>query len=148
MRVGVMAILVVALWAATAQSATMTYTAKSTTRCLTSRHVLANPEPVRRFLPRPLTATAALQISFALIPAQALDHGDIVFEPTAAKAKSVAAAWFAYSMEQASHVKGVDLSLIKIHLRDVFTVSGNTITVWESQPVKLTSRRLIASCLR
>jgi hypothetical protein len=88
-----------------------------------------------------------VQISFALVSAQALDHGEIVFEPTAAKAKSVAAGWVAYSLEQASHVQGVDLSMIKIRIRDAFTVSGNTITVWENQPVKPASRRLVAGCL-
>jgi hypothetical protein len=148
MRVGAVAMLLVAMLAAAASGATSSYTAGATTACLNSRHVLVSRKPIRQVLPRPLPATAALQISFALIPAQAIDNGYIVFEPTAGKAKTVAAAWYAYSIEQASHVKGVDLSMIKIRLRDVFTVSGNAITVWNSQPVKPASRRLVASCLR
>jgi hypothetical protein len=148
MRLCVIATLVVATFAATAAGATGTYTAGATTACLSSRHVLASSKPVRQVLPKPLTATNALLISFALIPAQAIDSGYIVFEPTAAKAKTVAAAWFAYSLKEASHVKGVDLSMLKVQLRDVFTVTGNTITVWNNQPVKPASRRLVAKCLR
>jgi hypothetical protein len=148
MRLGVITVLLVATFAATASGATSTYTASATSACLTSRHVLANSKPVRQVLPKPLTATAVLQISFAFIPAQAIDSGEIVFEPTAAKAKTVAAAWYAYSLKQASQVKGVDLSMIKIQLRDVFTVAGNTITVWNNQPVKQASRRLVSRCLR
>jgi hypothetical protein len=148
MKTGVLLLFLVAACATTAVAASPLHTAGATTVCLGSHHVLANRVPIRQVLPRPLSATAALQISFALVPAQALDNGHIVFEPSPAKAKVVAAAWFAYSMEQASHVKGVDLSKIKIELRDVFTVSGNTITVWQNQPVKPASRRLVARCLR
>ena len=47
-----------------------------------------------------------------------------------------------------SKVQGVDLSKVKITLKDVFTVRGNSITVWENQPVKVASRRIVNACLR
>jgi hypothetical protein len=99
-------------------------------------------------MPASVPAVATLKANFALIPSQALDNGLIVFEQSPAKAQRVAAAWFAIEMRQLAKMQGVDLSKVKISLRDVFTVSGNTITTWLSQPVKPASRRLVATCLR
>jgi hypothetical protein len=147
-RFGVWVFVVVAVVPATAAGAASTYTAKATTACLTARHVLAQPERRSRVLPPGLPATDVVQFSLALIPAQALDNGYIVFERDAPTAQRVAERWFRYDLAQAAKVKGVDLTKIKIRLRDVFTVKGNTITGWRNQPVKPASRRLIGVCLR
>jgi hypothetical protein len=123
------------------------YSAKPTTNCLMAHHVLVSSQSRSQVLPPKLPATAVIQMSFALVPAQALDHGYVAFERDPATAKRVAAAWFTYSLKQASRVEGVDLSMLKITLKEAFTVRGNSITVWENQP-KTASRRLISSCLR
>jgi hypothetical protein len=100
--------------------------------------VLVSPQP-KTMLPMKLPATAVLQVSFALIPARALDHGYVVFERSPAAAARVATAWFNHDLKQMSKVQGVDLSKVKITLKDVFAVRGNSITVWENQPVKVAS---------
>lgn len=146
-RVVLTSITAVLLAAGSAIAAGSEYTASATSACLTSHRVLVSRVPRAQVLPLSLPAVSALRLSFGLIPAQALDNGVIVFERNPATAQRVAAAWFAYDKRQAARVQGVDLSKIKMRLSDVYTVSGNTITAWSSQPVKLASRRIVARCL-
>jgi hypothetical protein len=124
------------------------YSAAATTTCLSSHRVLVSRVARAPDMPKSLPALATLKMSFALIPSEALDNGAIVFEKSPTKAQRVAAAWFEIEKRQLAKTQGVDLSRFKITLRDVFTVSGNTITTWYSQPVKPASRRLVAGCLR
>jgi hypothetical protein len=144
----VLVLLVSAIAASCAEAMGDPYTATATDKCLTSHHVLVSRVARVPQMPVSLPAVATLKASFALIPSQALDSGVIVFEQSPAKAQRVAAAWFAIEKRQLAKMPGVDLSKIQISLRDVFTVSGNTITTWYSQPVKPASRRLVAGCLR
>jgi hypothetical protein len=147
-RLVALVVCILAVCTSAAAAVATTYTAKATTKCLMSHHVLVSPQSKAQVLPLKLPAVAAIQVSFAFIPSQALDHGYVVFERDPAIASRVATAWFNYDLKQASKVKGVDLSKVRITLKDVFTVRGNSITVWQNQPVKAASRRLTTLCLR
>ena len=70
-----------------------------------------------------------------------------VFERAEATATRVAERWFRYRRAQAVRVK-VDLSEVKIQLPHSLTVKQNTLAVWDNQPVKNASRRLISGYLR
>jgi len=99
-------------------------------------------------VPAGIPAVSAIGFSFALISAQALDHGTIVFERDAATAKRATAALFAYSVKQAKQVQGIPMNQVKAIIREAFTIRGNAIIVWENPHTKPASKRLVAACLR
>jgi hypothetical protein len=143
-----LALLGSAIIATGAAAMVASYSAAATMSCLSSHRVLVSRVARVPDMPKSLPALATLKLSFALIPPEALDNGAIVFERSPTSAQRVAAAWFEIEKRQIAKTQGVDLSKIKITRRDVFTVSGNTITAWYSQPFKPASRRLVAGCLR
>ena len=113
-----------------------------------SHEVLASPIRRTQVLPAQSPAVAALQISFALVPAQALDHGWIIFEKSSATAQHVSAALIIYLVAQAQRVRGIDQNKAKRLIQESVSVSRNAIVEWGNLPVKDASRKLIASCLR
>jgi hypothetical protein len=123
------------------------YTAGATGACLTSHSVLVSPVATSRVLPPHYAAVAALQVSFAMIPAQAIDSATIVFEKDPATARRVRAAWLAYSVKRAQHVQGIDQAVAKRAIEQLLRVSGNAIVGW-GNAVKPATRKLVASCLR
>ncbi len=134
--------------AATAGAATAPFTAKRTTACLTVHQVISNPAAKKDVLPPGYPAVAALEFSFAMIPAQAVDHGALVFERNSATAQLVATKWIAYSIQQAMRVQGIDQDKARARILGSVSLRRNVITLWENDHVKPASRARIAGCLR
>jgi hypothetical protein len=144
----VLALAAAVVVATAAAAGSAPYSARATTACLTAHRVLANSVPRSQVLPAHYPAVAALQISFALIPAQAIDHGWIIFEKDPATAQRVGAAWIAYSVKHAERVQGIDQSEARRVILEAVSVTGNAIVEWDNHPIKAASRKRIASCLR
>jgi hypothetical protein len=144
----VLALAVPCVPAAASASGSTPFAARATTACLTAHRVLANSVPRTQVLPARYPSVAALQISFALIPAQSIDHGWIFFEKDPATASRVGAAWIAYLIKQAARVQGIDQSQAARVIRASVSVDRNAIVQWDNRPTKAASRRLVASCLR
>jgi hypothetical protein len=127
---------------------TRPFTATRTSSCLTAHNLISNVIPKRSAVPPSIPVEAAVEFSFALIPAQALDHGSIVFARDTATAKRALALLFAYYVNQALRVHGVDRAQVKALIRESMSLRGNAITLWVNHPVKTASRKRIAACLR
>jgi hypothetical protein len=139
----------VALVGSTAQAtAATTYTVRPTTACLTAHRVLSSRLPLASALPPGTTAVAAISFSFALIPAQVLDNGLIVFARSPTAAQKVAAAWIAYAIAQASHVQGIDQAKARARIRNSVSTKANAVVIWNDATPKAASRQRVATCLR
>jgi len=136
------------LTSAASAAVTKPFTSSRTATCLAAHRVIANSAPVKTSVPPGIPAVAALDFTFALIPAQAVDHGSIVFERDPSAARRAAAAWLSYSLAQAARVQGIDQARARAILKAAFTVRGNAVVLWDNAHVKPASRRRIAGCLR
>ena len=134
--------------AASSSAAGSPYTAKRTAACLTAHKVLTTQDRVKKVLPPGLKAVEALSIGFAMIPAQATDSAELFFAVNGAAAKTLAAGWIRYSIEQASHVQGINQADVRKRIRDHVSVQGNVVVGWGVDRPKLASKRLVASCLK
>jgi hypothetical protein len=134
--------------AAASGAASALFTAKRTTSCLTAHQVISNPAAKKDVLPPGYPAVAALEFTFAMIPAQAVDHGTLVFERNAATAQLVATRWIAYSIQRASHVQGIDQNKARARILSSVSLRRNVVTLWDNEHVKPASRVRITGCLR
>jgi len=145
--IAVLGLLALVASSATA-GATIPYTAKRTTTCLSAHQVISNPVSKSRAVPAQFPAVAVLQFSFALVAAEALDHGNVVFERDAVTAKRVTTAWIAYAVSQAQRVQGINQKQALALVLQAISRNGNAITIWTNTHVKPASRARLSSCLR
>ena len=124
------------------------YTARPTSACLTAHKVIVNPLPRTQAVPPHVPVLAAIEYSFALIPAQAVDHGEIVFERDAATAQRAWAKLYAMNVAEAAQVQGISLAKAAAVIRQSLGLHGNAVTIWENHPVKAASRARVLGCLR
>jgi hypothetical protein len=129
-------------------AATTTYTATATSACLSAHKLLVNPLPRSQAVPAHVPAVSALSFSFALIPGQALDHGEIVFERDTATAARAWKTLFSMSVAEAAQVQGISMAKATAQIRQSLGLHGNTITMWANHPVKTASRTRVVACLR
>jgi hypothetical protein len=129
--------------AASASAAGSPYTAKRTAACLTAHKVLTAPDRVKQILPPGLKAVEALSLGFAMIPAQATDRAELLFAGNPRGAKTLAAGWIRYAIEQASHVQGINQADAARRIRSSVSVQGNAVVSWGVEHPKLASKRLV-----
>jgi hypothetical protein len=148
MKSFVLVVVGVVVVAASASAARSPHTAKRTAACLTAHKVLTRQDPVKQVLPPGLKAVEALSIGFAMIPAQATDQAELFFAASPRSAKTLAAGWIRFSIEQASHVQGINQADVARRIRNSVSVQGNVVVSWQIEHPKLASKRLVASCLK
>jgi hypothetical protein len=124
------------------------YTVKPTSACLTAHKVLVSPIPRAQAVPAHVPVLAAINYSFALIPAQAVDHGEVVFERDAATAQRAWAKLYAINVAEAAQVQGISLAKAAALIRQALGLHGNAITIWANHPFKAASRTRVVGCLR
>jgi hypothetical protein len=139
-----LAVLASSAWAATTEP----FSSGRTAACLSAHQVLANAAATKSVVPPTIPAVSAIQFSFALVPAQAIDHGSIVFERDPATAKRASEAWYTYSVAQAQRVQGISMKQATAVIRASFTLLGNAIVLWDNQHPKAASKKRISTCLR